>query len=126
MATGNVIDSLSIKTKNMAPDTDTVDFKTKIEILLKLAVIPDVKIVAPKVSVKNGTVTLGGIVNAHWKRAYIANIVSTELPGRVVENKLTVIPPRQGDFPPERHPVKLKNRKCFIMHMPCHKKRKFM
>ncbi len=80
MATGN----LSVKTKNMVPDTDTVDFKTKIETLLKLAVIPDVNILASKVSVKNGTVTLRGIENAYWKRAYIAKVVSSELPGRVV------------------------------------------
>jgi hypothetical protein len=118
MATEN----LSIKTKNMAPDSDTVDFKTKIEILLKLAVVPDVKIFAPKVSVKNGVVTLGGIVDANWKRVYIAKIMSSELPGRVVENKLTVIPPREGDFLPEQPPVKLKNRKYFILHMPCKKK----
>jgi hypothetical protein len=58
MTTGNVVNNLFIKDKNMAPDTDTADFKIKIEILLKLAVIPDVKILAPNVSVKNGTVTL--------------------------------------------------------------------
>ena len=72
MATGN----LSVKTKNMVPDTDTVDFKTKIETLLKLAVIPDVNILASKVSVKNGTVTLGG------NRECI--LEKSELPGRVV------------------------------------------
>lgn len=76
MKTGNGVDNQSIK--------------TKIEILLKLAVVPDVNILAPKVSVKNDTVTLGGIVNAYWKRAYIANIVASELPGRVVKNNLTV------------------------------------
>jgi hypothetical protein len=102
MATGD----LSVKTKNRVPDTDTVDFKTKIETLLKLAVIPDVNILAPKVSVKNGTLTLGGIVDAYWKRAYIAKVVSSELPGRVVENALSVIPPGEGDFPAEQHPVK--------------------
>jgi osmotically-inducible protein OsmY len=90
MTTGNVVNNLFIKDKNMAPDTDTADFKIKIEILLKLAVIPDVKILAPNVFVKNGTVTLGGIVDAYWKREYIANIVSSELPGRPVENNLTV------------------------------------
>ena len=76
MKTGTVVDNLSIK--------------TKIEILLKLAVVPDVNILAPKVSVKNGTVILGGIVDAYWKSAYIAKIVSSELPGRVVENNMTV------------------------------------
>jgi hypothetical protein len=58
------------------------------------------------VSVKNGTLTLGGIVDAYWKRAYIAKVVSSELPGRVVENALSVIPPGEGDFPAEQHPVK--------------------
>ena len=70
--------------------TGTTDFETRIEIHLKLAVIPDVKILAPRVSVTNGTVTLGGIVDAFWKRAYIANIVAWELPGRQIQNNLTV------------------------------------
>ncbi|WP_024335143.1 BON domain-containing protein [Desulfotignum balticum] len=76
-----------IKEKKAA---NTADFQTKIEILLKLAVIPDLKILAPRVSVKNGTVTLGGIVDAFWKSSYIENILASELPNRHVKNNLTV------------------------------------
>lgn len=80
-----MMNNLSIKNKKTA-----TDLETKIEILLKLAVIPDIKILAPSVSVKNGTVTLGGIVDAFWKRSYLENILVSELPGRHVENNLTV------------------------------------
>jgi osmotically-inducible protein OsmY len=88
MAKKKGMNHLSIKDRKTA--ADRADFETRIEILLKLAVIPDVKILAPKVSVKNDTVTLGGTVDSYWKRAYIANIVASELPGRHVENKMIV------------------------------------
>jgi hypothetical protein len=89
--------------------TGTTDLETKIEILLKLAVIPEVKILAPRVSVNNDTVTLGGIVDAFWKKVYIANIVASELTGRQIQNNLSVV---MGGFPdssceadPEMKPV---------------------
>lgn len=68
----------------------TTDVETRIEILLKLAVIPDVTIHAPSVSVENDTVTLGGIVDAFWKRSYIAGILASELPDRQIQNNLIV------------------------------------
>lgn len=68
----------------------TTDVETRIEILLKLAVIPDVTIHAPRVSVENDTVTLGGIVDAFWKRSYIAGILASELPDRQIQNNLIV------------------------------------
>jgi hypothetical protein len=71
------------------------DLETRIEILLKLAVIPDV-ILEPRVSVEDGTVTLGGTVDALWKRTFIDNIMSSELPGRRIQNNLTVA---LGRFP---------------------------
>jgi hypothetical protein len=76
--------------KDKQTPADRADFKTKIEILLKLAVIPDIEIFSPRVSVKNDAVTLGGIVDAFWKRAYIGYILESELPGRHVTNNLTV------------------------------------
>ncbi len=72
------------------------DVETRIEILLKLAVIPDVTILDPRVSVEDGTVTLGGTVDALWKRTFIDNVMSSELPGRRIQNNLTVA---LGRFP---------------------------
>lgn len=72
------------------------DVETRIEILLKLAVIPDVTILDPRVSVEDGTVTLGGTVDALWKRTFIDNIMASELPGRRIQNNLTVA---LGRFP---------------------------
>lgn len=104
MTTGTMVNTLS--TKNTRTAADTADFKTKIEILLKLAVIPDIKILTPRVSVKNGTVTLGGIVDAYWKSAYLAEIMKSEFPGLNVENALTVITLQEDDFLPEKKPVR--------------------
>lgn len=66
------------------------DVETRIEILLKLAVIPDVTILEPRVSIEDGTVILGGTVDALWKRTRIDDIISSELPGRRIQNNLTV------------------------------------
>jgi hypothetical protein len=69
---------------------ESTDIETRIEILLKLAVIPDVTILDPRISVEDGTVTLGGTVDALWKRTYIENIMASELHGRRIRNNLTV------------------------------------
>lgn len=104
MTTGTRVNTLSIKNTKTA--ANTADFKTKIEILLKLAVIPDIKILSPKVSLNGGTVTLGGIVDAYWKSAYLGEIMKNEFPNLYVENALTVITLQEGDFLPEKNPVR--------------------
>ena len=77
-----------------AGNTDVV---TRIEILLKLAVIPNVTIAGPRVSVENDTVTLWGTVDALWKKTHIDNVISSELPGRRIQNNLTVALGRFAD-----------------------------
>lgn len=74
--------------------------------LMELTSIAHIKVAEPEVSVSNGTLTVYGIVDAFWKRAFLEDIVKFKFPHIYVENALTVIPPREGDFPPERHPVK--------------------
>jgi len=74
--------------------------------MMELTAIPHIAVTQPEVSVSNGTLTVYGIVDAFWKRAYLGDIVKFKFPHIYVENALTVIPPREGDFPSERHPVK--------------------
>lgn len=102
MTTRPMVNNLSVKNTKTAADTS--DLEIKIEMLLKLAVIPDIKILSPKVSVKDGTVTLGGTVNAYWKRACLGEIMKNEFPYLNVENALTVITLQEGDFLPEKKP----------------------
>jgi hypothetical protein len=74
--------------------------------MMELTAIPHIAVTQPEVSVYNGTLTVYGIVDAFWKRAYLGDVVKFKFPHIYVENALTVIPPREGDFPPEQHPVK--------------------
>lgn len=82
------------------------DTDTKIAALMKLTGIPHIAVIEPEVSEKNGTLVLYGIVDAFWKRVYIEDKIKDDFPDLYVENALTVIPPREGDFLPEKNPVR--------------------
>lgn len=103
-----VVNELSIQedttgqfSENFSGDTDT-----KIAALMKITDIPQITVMDPEVSVRNGTISLYGIVDAFWKRACIGDIMKNEFPDQYVENSLTVIPPREDDFLPEKNPVR--------------------
>lgn len=88
---------------------ESADIEIRIEILLKLAVIPHVTILEPQVSVEDGTVTLGGTVDALWKRTYIENIMASELPDRRIQNNLTVALGRFAEAWRQAFPEKERN-----------------
>jgi hypothetical protein len=105
---GKVVNQLSIRqdttgkfSENFPGNTDT-----KMTALMKITAIPQIEVMEPEVSVSNGTISLYGIVDAFWKRACIGNIMKDEFPNLYVENSLTVIPPREGDYLPENNPVR--------------------
>jgi hypothetical protein len=74
--------------------------------LTKLTGIPHITVSEPEVTFKHGMLNLYGIVDAFWKRAYLGDIMKNEFPDFYVENALTVIPPREGDYLPEKNPVR--------------------
>lgn len=103
-----VANHLSVRGKNEKTLSDRVssDIDLKIAALTKLTGIPHIAVMEPEVTVKHGMINLYGIVDAFWKRAYLGDIIKNEFPNLYVENALTVIPPREGDFLPEKNPVR--------------------
>ncbi|MCA1787581.1 MAG: hypothetical protein LC657_16535, partial [Desulfobacteraceae bacterium] len=104
----DVVNQLSIQQDTTGKFSEKFpgDTDTKIAALMKITAIPRIAVIEPEVSVTNGTMSLYGIVDAFWKRAHIGNIMKDEFPDLYVENSLTVIPPREGDFLPENNPVR--------------------
>ncbi len=103
-----VANHLSVREKDKTSLSGRVSSDTDIKIaaLTKLTGIPHIAVTEPEVDVKHGLINLYGIVDAFWKRAYLGDIMKNEFPDLYVENSLTVIPPREGDFLPEKNPVR--------------------
>jgi osmotically-inducible protein OsmY len=104
----DVANHLSVrkKTENPLSERASSDNDLKIAALTKLTGIPHIAVKEPEVAVKQGMIKLFGIVDAFWKRAYLGDIMKNEFPDLYVENALTVIPPREGDYLPEKNPVR--------------------
>jgi len=64
----------------------------KLKILTNIFLDPRMRVVEPKVIVKNCTIILHGIVDSYWKKALIEQSVADEAGYMYVENNLTVIP----------------------------------
>lgn len=73
---------------------------------MKFTGIPHIAVIEPEVDVNKGKLTLYGIVDAFWERVCIKDIMKDEFPELYVENALTVIPHREGDYLPEKKPVR--------------------
>jgi hypothetical protein len=86
-------------------DQGASDTDTRIAALMTLTGVPNIAVTEPEVDFNNGTLHVSGMVDAFWKRAYLGDIMKNEFPDLYVENTLTVIPPREGEFPPEKNPV---------------------
>jgi osmotically-inducible protein OsmY len=98
--------SVRVKAEKNVSDRVFSDTDIKISALTKLTGIPHIAVLEPEIAVKNGMLSLYGIVDAFWKRAYIGDIMKNEFSDLYVKNALTVIPPREGDYLPEKKPVR--------------------
>lgn len=78
----------AIYLKNEQAENEHMKFKILTDIFLD----PRIRVVEPKVIVKNHTIILHGIVDSYWKKALIEQSVAEEAGHMYVENNLTVIP----------------------------------